>query len=128
MGALFLLKCIINLKVYKKSSTDIVQTIMYFNLLVFAAFSLFHFRTDPTKQSAIAYTSTIITFLLLVGVIAYHIYLLIRKEKTTVELDEYPLVAEEPVIASAKVTYSVVEVHQPQREPDSDKSGNINPT
>ena len=62
--------------------------------------------------------------------IAYHayVYLLIRKEKTTVELDEYPLVPEEPVIAHPEVTYSVVEVSQPQcdpSQPDNDKSGDV---
>ena len=90
---------------------------------IFAAFSLYHFKTDPTKQTAVAYTSTIITFLFLVGVIAYHVYLLIRREKTIVELNEYPLVH-----ANAGVTHSVVEVHQPQCDPpesDSIKSGDI---
>ena len=101
---------------------------MYFNLAAFAAFSLYHFKTDPTKQTTVAYTSTIMTFLLLVGVIAYHVYLLIRKEKTTVELNEYPLVPKEPVIAHAEVTYSVVEVSQPQcdpPEPDNVKSVDV---
>ena len=112
-------------KVYKKSTTNIVETVMYFNLLAFAAFSLYDFRTNPTKQTAVAYTSTIITFLLL-GVIAYHVYLLVRKEKPKdikVELNEYPLAP-----ANAEVSFSVVEVPQPQcppPEPESDKSGDI---
>ena len=67
---------------------------MYFNLLALAAFSQYKFKTDLKKQSAVAYTSTIITFLLLVVVIAYHVYLMIisRKETTCipVELNEYP--------------------------------------
>ena len=120
VGGLFLLKSIINLKVYKKSITDIVEAIVYFNLLALAAFSQYKFKTDLKKQTAVAYTSTIITLLLLVGVIAYHVYLLIRKEKIPVELNEYPLAPVKP--ATAQVTYSVVEVHKPQCPPPEDDS------
>ena len=126
VGSLFLLKSIINLKVYKKSIMDIVETIVYFNLLALAAFSMYNFKADLKKQAAVAYTSTIITFLLLVGVIAYHVYLLIRKEKIPVELDEYPLAPVKP--ATAQVTHSVVEVHKPQCPPpedDRDEMGDI---
>ena len=123
VGGLILLKSIINLKVYKKSITDIVETIVYFNLLALAAFSQYDFKTDLKKQKAVAYTSTIITLLLLVGVIAYHVYLLIRKEKIPVELNEYPLAPVKP-----QVTHSVVEVHKPQCPPpeyDSDEMADI---
>ena len=126
IGTLFLLKSIINLKVYKKSITDIVETIVYFNLLALATFSMYDFKNDLKKQTAVAYTSTIITLLLLVGVIAYHVYLLIRKEKIPVELNEYPLAPVKP--ATAQVTHSVVEVHKPQCPPpedDSDEVGDI---
>ena len=91
---------------------------MSFNLLTFAAFSLYHFKSDPTKQTAVAYTSTFITFLLLVGVIAYHVYLLIRKENTTVELDENSLASIQPGVTHRSVD-------QPQcdpPEPDSDNT------
>ena len=126
IGTLFLLKSIINLKVYKKSITDIVETIVYFNLLALATFSMYDFKNDLKKQTAVAYTSTIITLLLLVGVIAYHVYLLIRKEKIPVELNEYPLAPVKP--ATAQVTHSVVEVHKPQclpPEDDIDEVGDI---
>ena len=124
VGALILLKSIINLKVYKKSITDIVETILYFNLLALAAFSQYDFRTDPTKQTAVAYTSTIITLLLLAGVIAYHVYLLVRKEKIPVELNEYPLAPVKPATAR-QVTHSVVEVYKPQCPPPEDDSDEI---
>ena len=58
--------------------------------------------------------------------IAYHVYLLIRKDKTTVELNECPLAPVQP--ANAEVTFSVVEVCQPQCDPlgpDTVKSGDI---
>ena len=119
-GLFFLNRCIRNSTVYKKSITDIVETIVYFNLLALAAFSMYDFKTDLKKQTAVAYTSTIITLLLLVGVIAYHVYLLIRKEKIPVELNEYPLAPVKP--ATAQVTHSVVEVHKPQCPPPEDDS------
>ena len=121
-GLLFLNRYIRNLKVYKKSITDVVETIMLFNLLAFAAFSLYHFKTDPIKQTAVAYTSTIITFLSLIGVIAYHVYLLIEK-KNPKEINEYPLPSTQP--ANAGVTHSVVEVHKPQHAPQKCDSVNI---
>ena len=91
IGGLFLLKEIIGIRMYKKSIANIVETIMYFNLLAFATFSLYDFKTDISKQTAVAYTSTIITFILLVGVIIYHMSLLIRKDKLPEEVNEYPL-------------------------------------
>ena len=96
---------------------------MYFNLLALAAFTLYHFNTDITKQTAIAYTSTIITFILLAGVVIYHVTLLTKKEKTSEEENEYPLGPVQP--ASSKVTCSVVEIPKPQcppPEPSSDKT------
>ena len=123
VGCLILTKSIINLKVYKKSITDIVESIIYFNLLILAAFSMYDFKNDLKRQTAVAYTSTIITLLLLVGVIAYHVYLLIRKEKIPVELNEYPLAPVKP--ATAQVTHSVVEVHKPQCPPPEDDSDEV---
>ena len=118
VGGLIYLKSIMNL-VFKKSITNIVETTVYFNLFTLA-FSMYNFKTDLKKQTAVAYTSTIITLLLLVGVIAYHVYLLIRKEKIPVELNEYPLAPVKP--ATAQVTHSVVEVHKPQCPPPEDDS------
>ena len=128
VGAILVHKCMMNLKVYRKSITDIVETMMYFNLLVFAVFSLFYFKTDPTEQVAVAYTSTSMTFLLLLGVIAYHLYIYLptKKQKkttdSTVELDEYALVPQEPIATGAEVSYSVVEVDQPQGDPPEPNS------
>ena len=65
-----------------------------------------------------AYTSTIITFILLVGVIIYHVYLLVGRRRKdhpqgSEEADDYsvplaPLVAKS--VANAEVTHSVVEI------------------
>ena len=54
-------------RAYKNLIVNILETGLYFNLLAFAAFSLYDFRIDITKQTAVAYTSTIITFILLKG-------------------------------------------------------------
>ena len=75
---------------------------------MFTAFSLYDFKKDITKQTAVAYTSTIITFIFLVGVIIYDMYLLVRKNQPQgEEVNEYLLAP----IQHAEVTQSVVEVH-----------------
>ena len=113
VGGLFLLKGIIGVKVYKKSPMNIIETVIYFNLLALAVFSLYDFKTDIRKQTAIAYVFTTTTFILLVGVVIYHVTLLIKKDKTSEEVNEYPL----PPVQSAnsEVTHSVVEILNPQR-------------
>ena len=117
VGGLFLLKSIINLKVYKTSIADVIETITYFNLLALAALSQYNFKADISMQIAFAYTSTVITFLLLIGVIAYHVYLLIQKKNTTVEKTaEYLLTPVQTAVD--EITYSVVEVHKPEGNED----------
>ena len=128
VGGILLFKSIINLKVYKQSITDIVDTIIYFNLLALAAFSLYEFKIDITKQTAVAYTSTIITFLLLLGVIAYHVYLLVmaRKEKAKAVNEQNELLlgpvqsANVDATHIALVTYSVVEFPKPPSDLEGD--------
>ena len=113
IGALVLHKCITKTKVYKKTVAEIIDTIVLFNLLALALFSLYNFKTDSTKQTAVAYISTTITFLLLVGVIVYHIILAIIARKTT---DSEVLPAISPIndsmalLSEEDVTYSIVEI------------------
>ena len=107
VGGLILFKSVFALKVYKNSLVDVVDTVLYFNLLALALFTLYDFKANIVKQTAVAYTSTIITFLLFIGAIFYHILLLIKKEKPPEDLNEYPLAPVQPV--NAVVTYSVVE-------------------
>ena len=122
VGGLFLLKGItapgLKVYMYKNSITEIIETVMHFNLLAFAVLSLYDFKNNLSRQTAIAYVSTIITFLLLVGVIAYHVYLLMRKEKTTEETNEYSLAPLQPQV----VTHSVVEIQCQPPEADSDEA------
>ena len=125
IGGLFLLKGIIGVRVYKKSFVDIVDTMMYFNLLSLAVFSLYDFKTDIRKQTAVAYTSTIITFILLVGVVIFHVTLLTIK-KTSEEVTEYSLASVQPASSHGTViTYSILESPKPQYpppEPGSDET------
>ena len=114
VGSLFLIKEITGARVYKKSFLNIIEAGLYFNLLALSAFSWYRFKTDAEKQTAVAYTSTIITFILLVGVIVYHVYLLIRKDPPRLgeEVNEYPLVPVQP--GKDEVTFSVIEIPKPR--------------
>ena len=128
VGGLFLLKGVTapGLKVYKNLITEIIETVMHFNLLAFAVLSLYDFKNNLSRQTVIAYVSSIITLLLLVGVIVYHVYLLMRKEKTTAEeTNEYHLAPLQPANVQV-VTHSVVEINKPQSPPpegDSEEQG-----
>ena len=75
-------------KVYRKLTTHVVEMVIYFNILVLASFTLFEFKTDNRKQKAVTYMSTIITFVLLIGVVVYQTSLLIRKKKVSEDVDE----------------------------------------
>ena len=115
VGGLFLLKGVIGVRVYKKSLVEIVNTVLYFNLLVLAFLSLYNFKSETKKQTAAAYTSTIITFVILIGAIFYHVTLLITFKKKTIlqsELNEHLLAPLQS--AKAKVTHSVIEL--PKRQ------------
>ena len=112
VGMLFPLSKTAGVAVHRNLLVDVVDTIHYFNLLALSAFSWYYFKTDIEKHPAVAYTSTIITFILLVGVIIYHVYLLVRKDRPRgEEANEYPLA---PVKSTTvEVTHSVVEIPKP---------------
>ena len=115
IGGLFLFGKIFDLRLYKNSFVNAVDTVLYFNLLTLSAFSLYYFKVDLKKQTAVAYTSTIVTFILFIGSIVYHIKLLFTKETPPQDLNECPLVPLQQ--AHAQVTYSVIE--PPKRDQDS---------
>ena len=112
IGGLIVFKCIRGVRVYKKSFVDLVDTVLYFNLLLFSVFSLYDFKVDITKQTAVAHISTIITSILFIGAIVYHVILLVKKERPAEDLDEYPLAPVKP--ANAEVTHS--EIEPPKRD------------
>ena len=110
VGGLLSLKTI-GITVYKSLLVDVMETILYFNLLAFATFSSFHFKADMKKQKIVAHISTAVTFILLVGAIIYHVFLLVRKDKHPKEEDGVVLVPVQP--ANAEVTHSVIEIPRP---------------
>ena len=115
IGVLIVFKCIRGVRVYKKTFVDLVDTALYLNLLVFSVFSLYDFKMDIKKQTDVAHISTIITFILFIGTIIYHVTLLIKKERPADDLNEYPLAPVNP--ANAEVTHSVIE---PPKRDDQD--------
>ena len=80
IGGLLLFKGVFGLRVYKNSLVDIVDTVLYINLLALAAFTLYDFKVNPTKQTAVVHISTIVTFILFIGSIFYHIKLLLKRK------------------------------------------------
>jgi hypothetical protein len=72
IGGLLLTKGFL-VKVYKKWPIDVMESIMYFNILGFAALT-WYFIGTPHKQRAVAYTSVTITLLFLLIIIAFHAY------------------------------------------------------
>ena len=114
VGGLFLIKEATGARMYKSLFLNIIETGLYFNILALSSFSWYHFKSDIRKQTAVAYTSTIITFILLVGVIIYHVYLLVRKDQPPEEVNEYPLAPGQVQRAKADVTHSVIEILKPR--------------
>ena len=117
IGGLIVFNGIRGVRVYKKSFVDLVDTVLYFNLLVFSVFSLYDFKKDIKKQTAVAHISTIITFILFIGAIIYHVILLVKKERPAEDLNEYLLPPVEPA-AKTEVTYTVIE--PPKRDDEED--------
>ena len=72
---------------YKAIAVDIVETIMFFNLVIFSTATLYTFDTTE-NQIAIAYTSVLITVVVFLAILTFHIYkyaglhLLCRKSKS----------------------------------------------
>ena len=71
---------------YKAIAVDIVETIMFFNLVILSTATLYTFDTTQ-NQLAIAYTSVLITVVIFLAILTFHIYkyaglhLLCRKSK-----------------------------------------------
>ena len=58
---------------YKNWPVDIIETVIYFNVLAFATFTWYNFDTGK-NQTDVAHTSVMITFSLLLAVIIFHVY------------------------------------------------------
>ena len=58
---------------YKALAVDIVETIMFFNLIILSTATLYTFDTTQ-NQIAVAYVSVLITFVLFLAILTFHIY------------------------------------------------------
>ena len=113
VGGLVFLKGNTGVRIYLKTYADILDLAMNFNILALSVFSLYDFN-DASKQTAVIYTSTIITLILLAAVVLYHVTLLVNfnfercKHRRPAELHDYSDSSTSSQ-SSIKVTYSVVE-------------------
>ena len=73
VGSLILLKGVTAKRIYKNWLLDVMETAIYFNLVAFSAFTWYNLDFGG-NQVAVAYTSVTIMFILLLGVIVFHIF------------------------------------------------------
>ena len=149
VGGLILLKGVTAKRVYKNWILDVMETAIYFNFVAFSALTWYNLDFGG-NQVALAYTSVMIIFILLLGVIVFHIlrytrlykcsfvekafkwtsFKLLEKRKkeqplndAPEELDGYQL--ERSAAGDQElptITYLVVEINQPAQNQDSDEN------
>ena len=73
VSLLFFYKALFNVRIYKNWLISAMETFVYLNIVVFATFTWYTFDTNR-NQSAVAHTSVGIVFIMLIFVIAYHVY------------------------------------------------------
>ena len=73
VGCLLLMKGVMQKWIYKKWPVDILETITYFNILAFSAFTWYTLDSDKS-QAAVGCTSVMITFFLLLLVIILQVH------------------------------------------------------
>ena len=133
VGGLILLKGATAKRVYKNWPLDVMETAIYFNLVAFSALTWYNLDFGG-NQVAVAYTSVMIIFILLVAVIIFHVLRFTRLYKCSLvekafqknpkcessndeELDGYQLYDERSADHSdqelSTITHSTVEIHQP---------------
>ena len=71
--AIIFLKMFIASRIFKNSLIDILDTFFYVNILLFAAFTSYNLSTEGS-QDGIAYTSVILSFLVTIFIIFYHLH------------------------------------------------------
>jgi predicted outer membrane repeat protein len=131
VGGLLFLKGVTGSRLYRRSSVDIVETVILLNLLLFAAFTWYNFKSDNRKETALVYVSTGIVFLLLMGEIACKIILstgILACFKRKISADQTsayqaghnqllaPLIRSPSL--STEVTHSSVEIPRPTSPPN----------
>ena len=72
IGCLILFRAVMVKRLYKNALLDVLEIIIYFNLVFFAAFTWYSLDFGG-NQLAVAYVSVLITFSLLLAVIVFHL-------------------------------------------------------
>ena len=72
VGSLILLKGVTAKRVYKESPLNVMETAIYFNLVAFSALTWYNLDFGG-NQVAVAYISVMVIFILLLGIIVFHI-------------------------------------------------------
>jgi hypothetical protein len=149
VGGLILLKGVTGMRVYKNWPLDVIETAIYFNLVAFSALTWYNLDFGG-NQIVLAYMSVMIIFILLLGVIVFHVLrytrlykfsfvkkafewtsskLLEKKPKerplndAPEELDGYRL--ERSAAGDQElptITHSVVEINQPAQNQDPEEN------
>ena len=123
IGSLLLIKGVVQKWIYKKWPLDVLETIMYFNILALSAFTWYTLDSDRS-QPAVACTSVMITFFLLMAVIFFHVYKYTPlgsaiKHSQAFEWMLASFRMKKPQVSSkgeeepTKPTYSIVDLHHP---------------
>ena len=73
VGALLMFKGMYTKPVYRKWLLDVMETVTFFNIIAFSIFTSYTLESDGS-QPAVAVVSASITLIMLIAIIAYHIY------------------------------------------------------
>ena len=73
MICVILLKMAIATKIFKKWLIDVLESFFYINTIFFAAFTSYNLSTG-NSQDGIAYTSVILSFVVTIFIVLYHVY------------------------------------------------------
>ena len=105
VGAIFFLKALIGGRLYRNKFIDIVETIIYFNILAFASLTWYGIdNQNDLYHSIIAYFSVTVSIILMLLIILYHLYVytpvFLKIHKTAIgqKLSAKLLALQEPVI------------------------------
>ena len=71
---IFALRLFFGSRLYRKWPVDVLETFFYLNILSFVIFTWYSLDNPARNREAAAYTSVIITFIVLLLIILYHVY------------------------------------------------------
>ena len=75
VSGIFFLMAFINLRMYKKSILNLLETfIIFLNILLFSVLTWYSLSNTSVNQKAVAYTSVSTIFIIFLLIIFYHVY------------------------------------------------------